>query len=332
MMTGVNIPVTNPRIGTPSTRSELPLVSVVITTKNEEKNIRNCLESIKAQSWSKIETIVVDNSSTDQTQQIAAEYTPNVYTKGPERSAQRNYGMIDKAEGEYVIYIDADMILAPNLIEACVRHIQETGAIGLHIPEIVLGKNYFSRVRRFERGFYDGTPVDGARFFNRTTFIKAGGFDEPLFLKGSGEDWDIDKLVRKYGSITLLPRHNAQLADHAWPLQGFVAARGVHHQPDYTGIYHNEAEFLLLPYLKKKSYYSLGFDGYINKWGKDDPDIRCQFGLAYRFWTVFTEHGKWKLLLTRPDLGAGMYFLRFCVGFVYLLKKVGIAGKVAPAR
>ena len=316
----------------PICSTSMPLVSVVITTKNEEKNIRNCLESIKAQSWQDIEIIVVDNSSTDKTQQIAAEYTAKVYTKGPERSAQRNYGMIDKAEGEYVIYIDADMILAPSLIEACVHHIQETGAIALHIPEIVLGKNYFSRVRRFERSFYDGTPVDGARFFYRPTFIKAGGFDEPLFVKGSGEDWDIDKLIRKYGTIALLPRHNAQSVAHAWPLQSFVEARGIHHQPDYTGIYHNEAEFLLLPYLKKKSYYSLGFDGYINKWGKNDPDIRCQFGLAYRFWTVFTEHGKWKRLLVRPDLAAGMYFLRFCVGFVYLLKKVGIAGKVAPAR
>jgi glycosyltransferase involved in cell wall biosynthesis len=94
-----------------------PLVSLVITTRNEEKNIRNCLESIKAQSWPNIETIVVDNNSTDRTQEIAAEYTFKVYTKGPERSAQRNCGMIDQAKGEYAIYVDADMILAPTLIE-----------------------------------------------------------------------------------------------------------------------------------------------------------------------------------------------------------------------
>lgn len=309
-----------------------PLVSVVITTKNEEKNIRTCLESIKAQSWTNIEIIVVDNSSIDQTQQIAAEYTSKVFTKGPERSAQRNYGMIDKAEGEYVIYIDADMILAPTLIEACIIYIRQTDAIALHIPEIVLGKNYFSRVRRFERSFYDGTPVDGARFFHRQTFIKAGGFDEPLFVKGSGEDWDIDKLVRQYGVIVLLPRYHLQLAVQDWLLKDFVEARGICYQPGYTGIYHNEAEFLLLPYLKKKSYYTLGFDGYINKWGKDDPDICCQFGLKYRFWTIFTERGKWKRLLARPDLVIGMYFLRFCVGFVFLLKKMGIAGAAAPAR
>lgn len=316
-----------------SDTNKLPLVSIVITTKNEEKNIRNCLESIELQSYSNFEVIVVDNSSADQTQQIAAEYTTKVYTKGPERSAQRNYGMIDRAEGEYVIYIDADMILAPNLIDACVHHVQKTGAIALHIPEIVLGKNYFSQVRRFERGFYDGTPIDGARFFHRPTFILVGGFDELLFIKGSGEDWDIDKLVRAYGTITLLPRYNPELAYiQAWSMRAFVEARGVRHESSYTGIYHNEAEFLLLPYLKKKSYYSLGFDGYINKWGKDDPDICCQFGFFYRFWTVFTEHAKWKQLLAKPSLVIGMYFLRFCVGFVYLLKKIGIVGKMAPAR
>lgn len=309
-----------------------PLVSVVITTKNEEKNIRNCLESIKIQSWNNTETIVVDNNSTDKTQQIAAEYTHKVFTKGPERSAQRNYGMIDRAEGEYVIYIDADMILAPTLIEACVMYIRQTNAVALHIPEIVLGKNYFSQVRRFERSFYDGTPIDGARFFRRSIFIRAGGFDESLFIKGSGEDWDIDKLVRQYGVIGLLPRYYPQMALREWLLKDFVEKKGVYYDIGYAGIYHNEAEFLLLPYLKKKAYYTLGFDGYIKKWGKDDPDIRCQFGLKYRFWTVFTEHNKWKRLLARPDLAAGMYFLRFCVGFVFLLKKWGIKDTVVTVR
>lgn len=309
-----------------------PLVSLVITTRNEENNIRNCLKSIKAQSWPNIETIVVDNNSSDRTREIAAEYTLKVYTKGPERSAQRNYGMIDQAKGEYVIYVDADMIITPNLVKACVLHIRKMNAIALHIPEIVLGKNYFSRVRRFERSFYNGTPVDGARFFHRQTFVKVGGFDESLFVKGSGEDWDIDKVVRKFGLIVLLPCCNPQLAVHNWPLQDFIETRGIRHHPEYTGIYHNEAEFLLLPYLKKKSYYSLGFDGYINKWGKEDPDIRRQFSLKYRFWTVFTEDGKWRRLLSRPDLTAGMYFLRFCVGLAFLFKKASLVGMEASAR
>ena len=232
---------------------ELPLVSVVITTKDEEKNIRNCLESIQVQTWGNIEIIVVDNESTDNTRSISNEYTKNVFTKGPERSAQRNYGMIEKASGDYVIYVDADMILSPILIESCVKYISQTGAVALHIPEIILGNNYFSRVRRFERSFYDGTPIDGARFFERTKFAQVGGFDEPLFVKGSGEDWDIDKMIKQLGSIKLLPRLIDNSFAQSWLMKKFVKDRGVVHDIDYAGIYHNEAEFKLIPYLKKKS-------------------------------------------------------------------------------
>jgi len=310
----------------------LPLVSIVITTKNEEKNIRHCLESIKLQTWLNKEIIVVDNSSTDNTHAIAKEYTEKVFIKGPERSAQRNYGMIEKACGDFVIYIDADMILSPTLIEACVSHTQATGAVALHIPEIILGKNYFSRVRRFERSFYDGTPIDGARFFERSSFVQVGGFDESVFVVGSGEDWDIDKLIKQVGRIELLPQLGSIMYKQIWIMREFVEKRGVLWSKHFAEIYHNEAEFTLIPYLSKKSYYSLGFDGYIKKWGRYDPDIQCQFGIKYRFWTVFTCEGKWRRLVERLDLSVGMYFLRICVGVVFMLKKCGIARTVPSSR
>jgi len=71
------------------------LVSVIITTRNEEKNIENCLQSIWMQTYphDKIEIIVVDNNSTDRTKEIVARYTEKVYNFGPERSAQRNFGV-----------------------------------------------------------------------------------------------------------------------------------------------------------------------------------------------------------------------------------------------
>lgn len=70
-------------------------VSVIVTTKNEEGHITNCLKNIKAQTYpqDKIEIIVVDNNSSDKTKEIAKEYTDKVYNCGPERSAQRNFGV-----------------------------------------------------------------------------------------------------------------------------------------------------------------------------------------------------------------------------------------------
>jgi len=303
------------------TTTSQPLVSVVVTTRNEEKNIGNCLHSIRAQSWTSIEAIVVDNHSTDATLEISARLADKVATKGPERSAQRNHGMINLASGEYVMYIDADMILSPRLVESCVEHIQRTGAAALHISETVLGTRYFSRVRRFERGFYDGTPIDGARFFHRSTFTNAGGFDEKLFARGSGEDWDIDKKIKRVAKTAAVPATDAEPFKGSWEFASFVAERGVPFRPEYVGLYHNEAEFELAPYLRKKSYYTQGFDGYIEKWGRNDPDIRRQFGLSYRYWTVFTEKGKWLRLLRRPDLAFGMYFLRGLVGVIYLINR-----------
>jgi len=88
------------------------IVSVVITTKNEEKHIGNYLESIRSQSYpqEKIEIIGVDNNSHDNAKTIANQYTDKTYNFGLERSAQRNFG-VSQANGKYVYYVDSDMRL-----------------------------------------------------------------------------------------------------------------------------------------------------------------------------------------------------------------------------
>lgn len=118
------------------------IVSVIITTKNEEKNIANCLKSILHQTYpcDKIEIIVVDNNSTDKTKEIALSFFPSLdkegpgvvgnpsiqfYTKGPECSAQRNFG-VNKSRGGYFLYLDADMILSPGVIKECVEKTQNS--------------------------------------------------------------------------------------------------------------------------------------------------------------------------------------------------------------
>jgi len=70
------------------------------------------------------------------------------------------------------MFVDADMILAPRLVEDCVNFISQNNFVALWISEIVLGQNFWSQVRRFERTFYDGTVVDGVRFFDRAKFIE----------------------------------------------------------------------------------------------------------------------------------------------------------------
>ncbi len=305
-------------------RPQPPLVSLTITTRNEERNIETCLRSIRAQTYprERMEVIVVDNASTDKTKQLASAFTDKVFDKGPERSAQRNFGMRDKSSGEFVMFLDADMVLAPTVVERCVAAMAVAeGVAALHVPEIVLGRRFFSKVRRFERRFYDGTVVDGARFFRKDAFVRVTGFDEAM---SGPEDWDIDKKIKQIGTIGLLEwRPATDDGSGGWPLRSFVEERGVSPSRFGAVIYHNEAEFDLPLYLRKKAYYSRSFDGYVQKWGKSDPDIRRQLGMAYRFFGVFVEDGKWLRLVAHPLLTFGMFSLRFFVGVVFLMRKLG---------
>ena len=200
-----------------------PLVSITITTKNEEKNITACLQSIRNQNFpkNKIEVIVVDNNSTDKTKQIAKRFTPYVFNAGPERSAQRNFGA-KKSHGTYYMYLDADMILTPNILKASVKKFEKSKQLkGLYMPEIVLGSGYWSRVRRFERSFYNATVIDCVRMVRKDDFEQVNGFDTNM---SGPEDWDFDKKIRNLGKTDIIS----------------------------DPIFHNEAAFNLKKYIEKK--------------------------------------------------------------------------------
>jgi glycosyltransferase involved in cell wall biosynthesis len=293
-----------------------PLVSVIVTTRNEERNIGNCLKSIQLQTYKSIEIIVVDNDSTDRTKEIARYYTDVVVNKGPERSAQRNHGIYELATGEYVMFIDADMILSPTLIDSCVAEILTDGVVALHIEELILGHRFLARIRRFERSFYSGTVIDGARFFRRSLFCEIGGFDEEL--PPGPEDWDLDKRLKKVGKILLVPSIGKK---YEWKMEEFVKNLGASINGEYVGIYHNESELSLKSYLSKKSYYSQSMNSYIAKWGESDSDISKQLGLVYRYFLVFVENSKYKRILISPVLTAAMLALRLSVGICYLVTK-----------
>jgi glycosyltransferase involved in cell wall biosynthesis len=277
----------------------MALVSVIINTKNEERNIQNCLESIGGQSFpiSEIEVLVVDNNSTDKTLEMVQEcitrYAPlniKLFNWGPERSAQKNFG-VEKSRGEYFIHLDADMTLSRDVIFECVETMDsDPDLVGLYIPEIVLGESYFCQVRRFERNFYDGTVIDGLRFIRKDKFLKAGKFDENLY---ACEDWDLDKRLKKLSRVAVIK----------------------------SALYHHEEDFNLKKYLAKKEYYSHNFETYISKWGKNDPDIRKQFGFYYRFIGIFVENKKWKKIIAHPILVIGIIFLRILVGITFTKNK-----------
>jgi len=271
----------------------VPVVSVIVATKNEERNIGACLESITNQSYPRegLELVVVDNNSTDRTKSIARRFTDNVYNRGPNRASQLNFG-VRKSTGQYLFYPDADMRLSETVVGECVQKCESEEYVALYVPERVIGQGFWIRVRDFERSFYNGSCIDAIRFVRRSTFLQVGGFDERIEF--GPDDWDFDRRVRAIGRVSIVN----------------------------SVLYHNEGHFSLSRYLLKKSAYSKTIDKYIEKWGERDQIVRKQFGVWYRLFGVFLEGGNWKRFWRRPDLALGVHLLRVMVAIQYMKARV----------
>jgi len=276
-------------------------VSVIISTKNEEKNVENCLQSVLAQNFprEKMEIIVVDNSSSDNTQSIARRYADKVYDIGENvdlskvknyRGAQLNFG-VDNARGEIIFFPDADMTFQADLFSEAAEMFKKCDA--LYVPEIVRGSGFLGKLRDFERSFYNETCIDGVRFVRKKIYHQVGGFDVKNILFGP-DDWDFTKMLKKIGATLDITQKN---------------------------IFHHEEGMTWRSYLLKKGKYIPTLEMYVSKWGKNDPDIKKQFSFGYRFFGVFLEKGKWKKIVRHPFLTAGMFASRFMVGLIYLVKK-----------
>jgi glycosyltransferase involved in cell wall biosynthesis len=88
-------------------------LTVITLTLNEERNIRECLESAR---WAD-ELIVVDSGSTDRTVEIARSFTSNVHAvKWQGYGATRNFAH-DRASGDWILWLDADERVTPELAE-----------------------------------------------------------------------------------------------------------------------------------------------------------------------------------------------------------------------
>src|SRR5258706_5277953 len=143
-----------------------PLISIIIPAWNEERNIERLLESIKKQSYKKIETIVIDDGSTDKTTEIAKKLGAIVFKRERhERSVERNFGAT-KAKGKYLFFLDGDMELTTDVIKDCIETVKKGEYKLLVIPERTVGNNFIARVRNFEREMYMGDMnIEVARFF-----------------------------------------------------------------------------------------------------------------------------------------------------------------------
>ena len=160
-----------------------PKISVIVPTYNSSRTIEKCLKSIKNQTYQNIEIIVIDNNSSDNTLKISKKYTDLVFTKWPERVAQKNFG-IKKSSWKYLCLIDSDMYMDENLIRDCFIKIEKDDNNGwVCIPVKDIWNPFWVRVIAFERTFYKWTHMEAARFLRKDLVEKVWWYENIIFYE-----------------------------------------------------------------------------------------------------------------------------------------------------
>ncbi|AKQ44832.1 hypothetical protein TH63_03060 [Rufibacter radiotolerans] len=105
-----------------TTLSGQPLVSVIIPCYNQGRFLPKAIESVLRQSYRRTEVVVVNDGSSDQTEEIAKAYpgVTYVYQKNQGLPSARNTGIVN-SKGEFLLFLDSDDWLYPKGIEASVQ-------------------------------------------------------------------------------------------------------------------------------------------------------------------------------------------------------------------
>ncbi|MDR4889991.1 glycosyltransferase [Fredinandcohnia sp. QZ13] len=189
------------------TEEYFPKVNIIITTYNQKEHLKRAVDSALNQTYRNSEIIVVDDCSTDGTEEIMEGYQRDKgikYIKNP-----TNFGMVfnimqafyNYADGEYVIFIDHDDYLIDNFfIEKSVKILnansnismvaancyflnEDTGhvsEIGFEADEIINGRDYFLN---YKVGKYQNINSGLTNVFRKENAVSMGCFKELSFCK-----------------------------------------------------------------------------------------------------------------------------------------------------
>lgn len=183
-------------------------VSVIIPAKNEGARIHRCLDSLAPLVHEEIvgKIIVVDNGSTDNTIQIAKEYGCSIVSE-PTRTVAglRNAGA-QRADTEYLAFLDADMIASEQWLECALGHFKDpniacvTGLLNIPTDHTWV-EHIWTLNRKSPKNVYQVRWAPSGNLIVRNdVFRKVGGFSEYLV---SGEDVDFCEKVRNAGYTIL---------------------------------------------------------------------------------------------------------------------------------
>lgn len=132
------------------------MLSVIIIAKNEQANIKRCLESVRFAD----EVIVLDSGSTDNTVAIAKQYTEHVFVTDWKGYGVQKQRALAKASGDWVLNLDADEFVTPALQEVIKKAIASNEADAYRVAIQMV---FYNQVLK-----YSGSPKRHVRLFRRS--------------------------------------------------------------------------------------------------------------------------------------------------------------------
>jgi glycosyltransferase involved in cell wall biosynthesis len=174
-----------------------PLVSILIPAYNAAEWITETISSALNQTWRKNEIIVVDDGSSDDTFEIASKFASSklkvLRQKNQGASTARNYAL-SHAQGNFIQWLDADDLLAPNKIELQIRAWES-----LRNPRLLLSSAWGSFYHRPNRAIYkknslwtDLAPVEWlTRKLGENLFMQTGTWIVTRELTEAAGPWDV---------------------------------------------------------------------------------------------------------------------------------------------
>ncbi len=199
-----------------------PLVSVIIAVYNGETCIARALESVFAQDFAGCEVLVVDDASRDSTPRILRRYGDRIRVIRRKRNrglaAARNRG-VDRANGRYVAFLDADDVWLPGRLAKTVAALEDRKTATLAFSDVVpVDDNYAPLAPSYlhpgmarppmmedllEEGWWPILPSTVT--IHRWAFNRAGGFAEEFRGASGFEDTEMWFMLREIGDFAYVP-------------------------------------------------------------------------------------------------------------------------------
>ncbi len=177
-------------------------ISIVVITKNEERNIKPCLESVYG--WAE-EIIVVDDESTDRTVEIAAAYTDKIFRRRMDNEGRHRNWAYAQAKNDWVLSLDADEAATLELKAEIDQLLPQAQCEAFTIPR----RNYIGDYWIKYGGLY---PSSQLRLFLKNKFkYEEVGVHPRAFLDGKTGQLTKDIIHKSYRDFShFLAKLNGQ--------------------------------------------------------------------------------------------------------------------------